>query len=189
MCKTLVKVFHPFFDRAKANGALAGAATEFTGATVVDMYTRYPDGKIDVGREIAEILAADRIVFQFPIYWYSVPSLMKEWLDQVLTIMFYVDYENSGSRFEGTPILFAATAGNVADAYTATGNNRFSVRDLFLPLYATAHRCGLPVSNPFVVYEADRLDDISRKEAALRYGLFLQNWEQNTMSPRQNKAA
>ena len=36
----------------------------------------YPDYKIDVAAEQKKLVAADVIVLQFPIFWYSMPSLL-----------------------------------------------------------------------------------------------------------------
>ncbi|MBF2930826.1 flavodoxin family protein, partial [Pseudomonas aeruginosa] len=88
------------------------------GVEVVDMQALYP-GDLDMfrdgEREAARLLAADRIVLQFPIQWYSTPALLKAWQDAVLTRIFYVAYETEGRLLEGTPLMVAATAGNVHD--------------------------------------------------------------------------
>lgn len=115
MTKTLILLFHPDLKRSKANAALAGAAAKLDGVEVADMQAAYPDSMDmfrDGEREARRLLAADRIVLQFPIQWYSTPPLMKAWQDAVLTRMFYVTYETEGRALEGTPLMLAATAGN-----------------------------------------------------------------------------
>ena len=52
--------------------------------TFHDLYEAYPDFHIDVEREKALLEEYPRIVWQHPFYWYSTPSLMKEWFDTVL---------------------------------------------------------------------------------------------------------
>lgn len=32
---------------------------------------------------------ADKIIFQFPLFWFSTPALLKEWQDRVLTAILY----------------------------------------------------------------------------------------------------
>ncbi len=49
--------------------------------TVNQLYEEYPDFKIDVAKEQKLLLEHDNIVFQFPLYWYSFPAIMKQWLD------------------------------------------------------------------------------------------------------------
>lgn len=179
MTKTLILLFHRDLSRSKANAALSAAAAGVPGVEVVDMQALYPDG-IDLvrdgAREAARLLAADRIVLQFPIQWYSTPALLKAWQDAVLTRMFYLAYEAEGRALEGTPLMLAATAGNVPDAYRPGGRNMFAMIDLLAPLRATAHRCGLPWSDPFIVYEADRLRSDALEAAAADYAATLEDW-------------
>lgn len=176
MSKTLILLFHPDLTRSRANAALAGAAARLPGVEVVDMYALYPDGQVDADREVARLLAADRIVFQFPIQWYSTPPLLKAWQDAVLTRMYYIAYKTEGCLLEGRPLLVVATAGNVPEAYAPGGANRFTMEELLRPLEATAHRCGLPWQPPFLVYRADKLDDLSLHGAARDYAAILETW-------------
>jgi glutathione-regulated potassium-efflux system ancillary protein KefG len=49
-----------------------------------DLYETYPDFAIDIEAEQEKLLTAhDVIALQFPLYWYSTPALLKEWLDLV----------------------------------------------------------------------------------------------------------
>ncbi|PZW50331.1 putative NADPH-quinone reductase [Humitalea rosea] len=169
MSTTTILMFHPDPSRSRANATLAAAAAELPGVEVVDMQALYPTGEIDVEREVARLLAAGRIVLQFPVQWYATPPLLKAWQDSVLTRMFYIAYEREGRALEGTPLLVAATAGNTPAAYAPTGANLFSLEELLRPLEATAHRCGLPWSQPFLLFGANRLDAPALAEAAGRY--------------------
>lgn len=174
--KTLILVFHPALARSKANAALADAAAALPDTDVVDMQALYPDGVVDADREVTRLLAADRIVLQFPIYWYSTPPLLKAWQDAVLTRMYYTAYEAEGRRLEGTPILVAATVGNQPEAYSPTGRNLFPLETLLSPLQATAYRCGLPWASPFLVYRSGALTDAERAEAAELYAARIEDW-------------
>lgn len=176
MPNTLVLVFHPDLARSRANAALARTAAMLPGVEVADMAAVYPAGAVDTDAEVSRLLAADRLVLQFPVQWYATPSLLKAWQDAVLTRMFYLRYEAEGRRLEGTPILVAATAGNTPEAYGPGGANRFPLADLLRPLEATAHRCGLPWASPFLVYRANKLDDAEIEAAARRYATRIEEW-------------
>lgn len=179
MTKTLILLFHRDLSASTANAALAAAAAGIPGVDVIDMTALYPGG-IDMvrdgEREATRMLAADRIVLQFPIQWYSTPALLKAWQDAVLTRMFYVAYEQEGRLLEGTPLMIAATAGNVPEAYRPDGRNMFPMIELLAPLRATAHRCGLGWATPFIVYEADRLAPEALDKAAADYEAALAGW-------------
>jgi putative NADPH-quinone reductase len=176
LSQTLILVFHPKLSASRANRAMLDAASAINGVTVADMYAQMPDGVIDVDREVARLLAADRVVLQFPVQWYATPALLKTWQDEVLTRMFYVRYATEGKAFEGTPQMVAATAGNVQEAYSPEGINLFPLQELLRPLEATAHRCGLPYASPFLVYRANKLDEAEQAALSRRYCQALQDW-------------
>ncbi len=75
--KTTILLFHPDLHASQVNKDLAKAA-QAAGIEVRDIYSQYTDGQIDVKKEQAVLETTDRIVFQFPMYWYAMPSLMKE---------------------------------------------------------------------------------------------------------------
>jgi putative NADPH-quinone reductase len=180
MARTLILFFHPDPAHSKANAALAAAASALPDTDVVDMQALYPDGAIDAGVEARRLLSAGRIVLQFPVQWYSTPPLLKAWQDAVLTRMFYLAHETEGRLLEGTPILVAATAGNVEQAYAPGGANLFPLEDLLRPLQAMANRCRLPWSAPFLLYRANRLDEEALRAAALSYRDRLEAWRAET---------
>ena len=179
MTMTLILLFHRDLSASKANAALSAAAAKLPSVEIVDMQALYPNGVDmlrDGKREATRLLSADRIVFQFPIQWYSTPALMKAWQDAVLTRMFYVAYEQEGRMLEGKPLMITATAGNVPDAYRTGGRNMFPMIDLLAPLQATAHRTGLAWSSPFILYEADKLGSQALDAASANYVATLERW-------------
>jgi putative NADPH-quinone reductase len=169
MTKTLILLFHPRYAQSRANRALAEAARPLPDVEIADMEALYPDGRIDADVEVARLIAADCIVFQFPVQWYATPPLLKAWQDAVLTRMFYIAYETEGAKLAGKPLLVVATAGNTRQAYAPDGANLFPLRDLLKPLQATAHRCDLAWAEPFLIYNAHKADDEALQAAAEHY--------------------
>lgn len=72
-------------------------------------------GQFDVEAEKAAILSADLIVWQFPIFWYSVPALLKKWLEDVFQYGFAY---GSTAVLGGKKLLLSCTAGAPVEAYT-----------------------------------------------------------------------
>lgn len=135
------------------------------------------------------LLGAERIVLQFPIQWYATPALLKNWIDAVLTRMYYVMAESEGDHLIGTPLMVAATAGNTSETYTRSGANYYSIDEILTPLKATAHRCGLPWHDPFVLFEADKLVDIGQASAAERYQTHIRSFINATIPDATEGAA
>ena len=53
--------------------------------------------------------AADRVVLQFPMYWYSTPALLKQWQDDVL--LYGWAYGSTGTALHGKELLLAVSVG------------------------------------------------------------------------------
>jgi len=176
MSRTLILAFHPDINRSRANRAMLEAAATMNGVEAVDMQALYPDGRIDADAEVHRLLNVDRIVLQFPVQWYSPPALMKQWMDDVFTRMYYVRHTEEGQLLEGTPLMVAATAGNVVEAYGPDGVNLFPLEELLRPLESTAHRCKLPYATPFLVYRANKLDAHEQLALGVAYRKHLQTW-------------
>ena len=84
--KTLVVLSHPNFAASRLNKALANAAKN-AGAEVRHLEGLYGTDalKIDVAAEQEAFLRADRIVFLFPMMGFGVPSMLKAYIDYVLS--------------------------------------------------------------------------------------------------------
>lgn len=148
--KVLVLFAHPSLERSEVNIKLLAASEAIGEITVVDLYREYCTLQIDIDREQQRLLAHDVIVFMFPLYWYSTPSLLKEWQDLVLEYDFA--YGPRGVALQGKTFLCALTAGGPEDAYCAMGSNQYSLRELLRPLEQTARLCGMHFLAPFALY-------------------------------------
>lgn len=83
MQKVLVIVAHPDIENSTINRSWIESLTGHV--SIHQLYQAYPDEKIDILHEQRLVEEHDRIIFQFPFYWYSAPSLLKKWFDEVLT--------------------------------------------------------------------------------------------------------
>ena len=122
----------------------------FPGVTFHDLYETYPDLDIDVQHEQDLLLRHDTIVFQFPFFWYSTPAILKEWMDLVLAHGFA--YGSEGKALEGKTLFCAITTGGQEDAYQKGGYNRFTMRELLVPIEQTAWLCNMHYLPPFVIH-------------------------------------
>jgi len=140
--KTLVIAAHPNMESSTINSTWVERLRQEEGEiTVHDLYAAYPDGKIDVEREQQLLLQHDRIVFQFPFYWYSSPALLKEWQDVVLEYGWA--YGSQGTNLHGKEFLLAISTGGPEAAYQAGGYNQYSMSELTKPFQAMANLTGM----------------------------------------------
>ena len=168
MSEILILLSHPNFAHSQSNKALIEAVSGLPGVEVAHLEGLYGTAPVDTAAEVRRLIAAKRLVLQFPIQWYSTPPLLKAWQDTVLTQMFYINPKTEGELIAGRPVMVAATSGNRPQAYTAEGVNLFPLPDLLKPLHSTAHRCGLHWCEPFITYENNKpSQDKLRSDAAL----------------------
>lgn len=185
--RILVLLAHPAHRRSRANAALRRAAGEVEGATLHDLYEAYPDFLIDVDREQAQLREHDVIVLQHPIYWYSCPAILKEWLDLVLEHGFA--YGHAGSALAGKALLSAVTAGGTETAYGPAGLNRHSLVDFLRPFEATAHLCRMRWLPPFIVHGTHLLDAAALARQAGAYQALLRELREAPAAPSPATAA
>jgi putative NADPH-quinone reductase len=173
MARLIVYYAHPGQRFSKANQAMAQEARSIADLTFVDLYAEYPRHDIDVEREQQRLLDHDVILFQFPLYWYSTPSLIKEWQDLVLQYGFA--YGQEGTRLAGKWLMLAVTAGGPEDAYSTGGYQNHPIRDFLVPLEQTAALCKMHFAAPYVLYGSlTASPETEIKEHAEGYATLLQ---------------
>ena len=136
---------------------MARAAARISGITFVDLYADYPRFDINVKIEQQRLLDHDVILFQFPVFWYSTPSILKEWQDLVLEHGFA--YGKDGDMLTGKHMLLAVTGAGPEDAYTDQGYQHYPLRTFLTPLEQTARLCSMQFTAPYVLYGALQAPD------------------------------
>jgi len=166
--RLLVLFAHPRPRQSVVQRAMLAAIRDLPDVTVRDLYAVYPDFMIDAPREQALLVEHDVLVLQHPLYWYSSPAIVKEWLDIVLQEGWA--YGPRGTRLHGKFLLNALSTGGPTEAYHSKGRNRFAIRELLAPFDQTAYLCGMGWLEPFVIHAGRKLDaaTLSRKAESYR---------------------
>jgi len=162
MAKVLIYYAHPGQHQSQVNAQMFEAAQGIAGLTCVDLYRDYPRFGVDPDKEQLRLLEHDVIVFQFPLFWYSTPSLLKEWQDIVLEHGFA--YGSGGDRLAGKRMQLAVTAAGPEDAYASDGYQHHHLRDFLRPLEQTATLCQMAFLTPYALYgalKAPKLDQVA----------------------------
>jgi glutathione-regulated potassium-efflux system ancillary protein KefF len=163
---------HPNWRESRVTRQLYDEARSVMGVQVQDLYGRYPDYDIDVAAEQAQVEAADLLVLLHPIQWYSMPALMKLWLDEVLRYGWA--YDRSGTALHGKDLWLVASTGGPEGSYHPQGYNRYFF-DAFLPPYEqTAALCGMRFLPPLLLHGAHR---VSERDVQAHVDVFRQRLE------------
>lgn len=149
----LVLTAHPNLSVSTANRTWFDALSDVAGVTTRDLTSvGGPEMLFDPLTEQALLQQADRVVLQFPFYWYSSPPILKAWLDQVLTYGFA--YGNGGDKLTGKELVLAVSTGGPTESYQAGALNNFSMAELLTPFQQTALLIGMIYLPPFVLHSA-----------------------------------
>ena len=171
--KILILLFHPLLHKSRVNRELCRSVEDLEGITVRKMYDLYPDFHLDVKVEQELLIKHDVIVWQHPFYWYSSPSLLKEWIDIVLAHGFA--YGREGKALVGKKVMTAISAGGRREVYQEGGRRRYSIRQLLAPFDQTVNLCNMRYLPPFVVHGTHLLDENDIVESGLEYRKIIQS--------------
>lgn len=135
--KTLVIVTHPTLEKSLINKRWVQELKKYPEKYIVhDLHEAYPDEAIDVEKEQQLLESVDKVVFQFPFYWFNCPPLLKKWIDKVLTHGWAYGSE-SGYKLEGKKIALAVSAGIKEEDYQTTGRYKYTLEQLTSPFEIT----------------------------------------------------
>jgi glutathione-regulated potassium-efflux system ancillary protein KefG len=148
--KNILLLFaHPRYEKSRVNRALLAAIRDADYITVRDMYEQYSDFNIDPHQERQLLLSHQIIVWQHPVYMYSAPALVKQWIDMVLEHGWA--HGPHGNNLAHKMVFNAITSGGTRESYAAGGFNRFSIQDFLKPFEQTAALCNMVYLPPFAV--------------------------------------
>ena len=172
---TTVFLFHPRLDASRVNARLARAARDAGNSDnpveVRDMYALYPDFHVDVAAEQAACEATDRIVLQFPMYWYSSPALLKQWQDDVLAYGWA--YGPTGRALHGKEVALAVSPGAPVSSYDRSGDAHYGLHELLRPFQAMSNFIGTRFVTPFITAGTITLTDADLEKQAQAYPAWL----------------
>lgn len=145
----LVVYAHPYPARSRACAALLEAIRGLADVEVRSLYDLYPDFDIDGDAERRALERARLVVWLHPMYWYSVPALLKHWFDHVLVKGWA--HGEGGRSLAGKDCLWVTTTGGGEDAFTAQGRHRHPFQAFEPPIRQTAQYCGMNWLPPIAV--------------------------------------
>lgn len=119
------------------------------------------------------LLHNDRIIWQFPMYWYSSPAILKKWEDDVLTNRFVFGNFNNKSSLENKSLGLVVNTGESYNQYKINGREGFSVLEILRPYQLVAKRLKMSYLDPFVFYKFEYMSDIDQQKLYINYQQYL----------------
>lgn len=129
----------------------------------------------DIEAEIRKIESSDLMIWQFPMWWFGLPGMLKGWVDRVLAMGRTYGGKRiyEGGVFRGKRALLSLTTGGPAGAYAKGGFNG-DIDAILRPIQrGMLQFVGFDVLAPQIVYGPVRLEQQQREEALDAYAARL----------------
>ena len=123
--KVLVVFGHDNFDKSVQNKKLLENLKGAENVTLLNLWEKYHAQGFrlteqQVQEDAAAVLAADRIIFQFPMNWYNMPWCLKLWQDQVFSAISFSDLKE---KIAGKEFGVSTTTASPSTAYLKVCEN------------------------------------------------------------------
>lgn len=139
---------------------------------------------MEIVAEQEKLLWADGVLMSFPMWWFSMPAILKGWVDRVfaLGLAYGVGEHNStrwGDRYgegmlRGRRAMLIVTMGGQESHYAARGVNG-AIDDVLWPIqHGILYYPGMDVLPPFLIYQSHRLTEESWPDVADAFAHRLQ---------------
>lgn len=147
----------------------------------------------DIAREQEKLRWADSVILQFPLWWFSLPAIMKGWFERVYAYGFaYGVGEHSdrhwGDRYgegslAGKRAMLVVTTGGWESHYGPRGING-PINDILFPIqHGMLYYPGFEVLPPYVIYRTGRMDEVRFTKICQELGERLDNLEKTAPIP------
>ena len=124
----------------------------------------------DVRAEQARIERSDALVLVYPVYWWSMPALLKGWIDRVFSNGWAFDFTAAGGlvkKLRHLPIHQIAVAGADADTYSRHGYRHAMKTQIDHGIF---DYCGASVVTSELVFDSETEDPAAHLAAAKKIG-------------------
>ena len=162
--QTLIIVAHPEIENSPTQQFLKASLP----ADQVTWHELQANGKFDRQKELALLEQADRVIFQFPLYWYSAPYILKKWQDEVFS------GEQKQYRYlAGKELGLVVSLGQSLRHYQAGGSAQYSMSELLRPYQAFVAELDWRYCPPLLISNFSYLDEREKQDLLIRYQQFL----------------
>jgi NAD(P)H dehydrogenase (quinone) len=134
----------------------------------------------DVEQEQAKVLWCDVLIFQFPIWWFSMPAILKGWVERTMTRGFaYASGEKyDNDTFKGRRAMVCVTTGTAERLYQPDGVDG-SIHHILWPIHKGIFRYlgGGDVLPPYVYRMPGNVSEGERKTYIEDYAAVLKDMD------------
>ncbi len=131
---------------------------------------------LEIEAEIGKVEWCDLMIWQFPLWWFGMPAVLKGWVDRVFAMgrVYGGDRFYDTGVFRGKRAMLSLTTGGPDEAYRKGAFNG-DINAILRPIQrGMLQFVGFDVLEPHIVYGPARLSEEQRKERLATYASRLQ---------------
>ncbi|MFD1410540.1 NAD(P)H-dependent oxidoreductase [Lapidilactobacillus gannanensis] len=168
--QTLIIVAHPEVDNSPTQQFLQASlpVTNNDAVTWHDLNAIFTETGWQRETELALLKKAERIIWQFPLYWYSAPAILKQWQDAIFT--------GEVSQYEflaGKELGLVVSVGERLTSYQAGAREQFTLSEILRPYQAFAQKLDWRYLPPLVIEQFGYLTEPAKQQLLIDYQQFL----------------
>mgnify|MGYP000845939810 FL=1 len=164
--KTMVVISHPTIQTSSSQQFFLATLKGEESVAVRHLDEVWSEAKPHFTKSDEEKALADssaqRLILQFPMYWYQAPSVMKEWIDTVMSksALFAKQIKELG---------IVVTLGVKEEAFRAGGKEQFTISELLRPFQALANAMRWTYLPIFEVHQFDYKTEEAKQALLVEY--------------------
>lgn len=163
--KTLVIIAHPDPSHSSLQSFLKESCRHLSNVSIIDIAETIQS--IDVSTVHQLITTHDRLIFQFPMYWYAAPDILYKWIENIFTPSLYKE------KLKGKEFGIVINTGQKLSAFQAGAKEHFTIPELLRPFQALAYKCQMTYLPPFTISLFSYLPEEKKKELLIAYQQYL----------------
>jgi NAD(P)H dehydrogenase (quinone) len=125
----------------------------------------------EIQGEIDRLFEADLLILQFPMWWFSVPAIMKGWIDRVFAFGVTYDFGQTWDKgiLRGRRAMLSFTTGAPEGVFAPDGRSG-DLEQILWPIHGgVLALCGYEVLPPFIGFAVPWIGDEGRQATLERY--------------------
>ena len=153
--KIVVIMAHQNLNESVLNKRIKEELQDEDNVVYKDLTSLYGDFNIDIKQEHEDLKSASKIIFQFPLYWYTIPSLLKKYVDDVFSYGFAYELNDGvfmALALKDKEFQMIVTIGAKKESYE--GEGRLSVEECLNSSSYTAKLLGMKELDMFKIHGA-----------------------------------
>lgn len=164
--KTMVVISHPTIQTSSSQQFFLATVKGEEAVTVRQIDEVWSERRPHFARETEEKALVDsgteRLILQFPMYWYQAPSVMKEWIDTVMS-------KSAPFAKQIKELGIVVTLGVKEEAFRAGGKEQFTISELLRPFQALANAMNWKYLPIFEVHQFDYQTEVAKQALLVEY--------------------